>query len=95
MPTYRYRDDNDSHFIPPSKIYANSKSVEDGSEETNTYSLADSIYSDDEANYYQGRHDVHSVATEKFNNTTCELREMEETRANYANRMGVDPDTLI
>ena len=97
MPTHRNDYDNESIFLPPSKVYARSYSSDKEDEENepdgemHDYALADSLYSDDESNY---RHDNHSVATEKFNNTT-ELRQMQEARAMYAGRMGVDPETMI
>lgn len=93
MPTHRNNDDNESHFLPPSKIYARSYSSdeEESGEQGQNYSLADSLFSDEESNY---RQDYHSVATEKFNNTK-NLKDMQVTRANYANRMGVNPETMI
>ena len=94
MPTYRKNDHNASQFIPPSKVYARSYSTEDDSDE-NAYGHIDSLPSEEEESGYSlSRHDYHSVATEKINNKN-ELKEMEEARAGYANRIGINPDTMI
>ena len=71
MPTHMNNDDNESQFIPPSKVIAKSYSEDDLSHGLAQFSLADDIYSDDEeSNFAPSRHGNHSVATEKFTNKT-------------------------
>ena len=98
MPTHKNNDDNESQFIPPSKVYAKSFSEEDdvSRDGLTQFSLADTIYSDEEESAFgQSRHGNHSVITEKFTNKTSDFKKLQETRNECANRMGVNPTTLI
>jgi hypothetical protein len=72
-PTHITKDDNESQFVPPSKIYTNSYSGDENDSENCVDENDYSVISDDD----KSRLDDYSVTTERFSNTT-ELKAKEK-----------------
>lgn len=79
MATYRNNDDNESQFIPPSKIYANNGKEDDDASGV-SYECTNSRDDEEESNFCSSRLDHHSVATERIKNNSQIKFERVKTR---------------